>query len=338
MVSNNNVNIRAMLFMALNAISLASLYATMKFITGSVNSNQATFLYKFIILIFILPWIFYKDGINAIRTPNVKLHLLRSVFSAGGSLSMMYSLKFLKLLDVTALTHLEQMLWIVVGTVFFNERITTTKIVAVLLAFFGGFIIVKPEALHNLISQDKVVAEFNKGYLFIFLTVALWVVNSSLVKLLGNRKATNKAQLFYVMLFASLFSYCVAFVEWKHFAVVSWFFIPYPGGFNAAFDANLGLKEIGLISIASLFYLIHSVAFFQGMKGDMTSIAPLVYLKLVCSGSLGYIIWREVPKMAVSYVGYAMIITAGILVVIAEYRKQKQTKQTEILNAGLNEA
>ena len=100
-----NSNMLAMLFMAVNAVSLGSLYAVMKCITYSVNSNQATFLYKSIIFLFLLPWIFYKDGLSVIKTPNIKIHLLRSVFSAGGSLSMMYSLKFLNLRRHSAYTY-----------------------------------------------------------------------------------------------------------------------------------------------------------------------------------------------------------------------------------------
>ncbi|WP_339052509.1 DMT family transporter [Candidatus Lariskella endosymbiont of Epinotia ramella] len=321
-----NSNMVAMLFMAVNAVSLGSLYAVMKCITYSVNSNQATFLYKSIIFLFLLPWVFYKDGLNVIKTPNIKIHLLRSVFSAGGSLSMMYSLKFLKLLDVTALTHIEQVLWIIIGAVFFNERITLIKIIAVILAFLGGFIVVKPEVLYSLFSDEKIVSDFNEGYFFVFLTVGFWVVNSSLVKLLGHRKASNKAQLFYVMLFASLISYCVAFIEWKHLLIIGSFSIAYPGGFNASFDDNIGFNEFALICAASLLYLMHSIAFFYAMKGDMAVVAPLVYLKLVCTGILGFVIFGEFPKFLLSYLGYLMIIIAGVLVLYSEYKKRNSEK------------
>jgi len=321
-------NLQGIFLMVIASTSIATLYTSMKFVTIDLNSNQATFFYKLAVFIFMLPWVFYKDGIKAIYTPNFTLHFFRGIFSTAGSLTLMYSLKFTRLLDVTILTQLEQMLWLLIGAVFFNETLNVHKVLALVLGFAGGLIIVQPELVHNIIFGDQMkIPEFNNAYFFIAATIACWSINSSLIKLLGNRQATNKAQLFYSMFFASILSYCVAFIEWNmsYFVGVP---ILLPAGFIPVTDISLKLPQLIAISIAALSYLIHSITFFNALKyGEMTVIGPFVYFKLIFVGILGYILFGEAPTMILSYMGYALIISAGLVQIISQYRAHKRAKK-----------
>ncbi|WHQ46501.1 MAG: DMT family transporter [Candidatus Midichloria sp.] len=318
-------NAKGIGLMIINALSLAVLYAIMKMVTVSLNSNQAVFFYKFSVFLFILPWIFYKDGIKSIQTPNLKMHFYRSIFSTTGSLTLMHSLNYLKLIDITVLTHLEQMLWLIIGTLFFNEKLNSYKVGAILFGFAGGFLIVRPELIHHIFFGNQIkIPEFNKAYIFIAITILCWSINSTLVKVLGHRKASNKAQLFYVMLFASLFSYIVAFVDW-HLVNFLGYIIYVPGQFYSPLCLEIETWQIAGIAASALFYLIHNVAFFNAMKyGEMTVIAPFVYFKLVFVGILGYLIFNEVPKMAISYFGYSFIVIAGMLLIWSQYKQHKK--------------
>ena len=320
----NQGNVKGIVLMIINALSLAMLYATMKAITISLSSNQGVFFYKFSVFIFVLPWIFYKDGMKAIKTPNLKLHFYRSIFSTAGSLTLMYALNYLKLIDITVLTHLEQMLWLIIGALFFHEQLNIYKVIAIMLGFCGGFLIIRPELIHNLVAGDEInISEFNKAYIYIAATIICWSINSTLVKVLGHRKASNKAQLFYVMFFASLFSYIVAFVKW-HAVNLFGYRIYLPVSLCSPFCITMELWQIVAIAAAALFYLIHNIAFFNAMKyGEMTVIAPFVYFKLIFAGLLGYLFFAEVPKMTASYFGYALIVSAGILLIWNQYKQQK---------------
>jgi len=321
-------NLKGIILMIAAATSIAALYTSMKFVTISVNSNQAVFFYKLTVLIFLLPWIFYKDGIKAIYTPNFALHFYRSIFSTAGSLTLMYALKSLRLIDVTILTQLEQMLWLVMGAFFFNEKLNLAKILAIIIGLTGGLIIIKPELIHNTLFADKIdIPEFNTAYIFIAATIACWSINSFLIKVLGNKKATNRAQLFYVMSFASLFSYFVAFVDWDTTTFLN-FEIYRPTGFNSIFNVHIQKQQIIGIAVASICYLSHSVFFFNALRyGEMTVIAPFVYFKLIFAGILGYILFNETPKMTISYLGYALIIFAGLLLITSQYKAHKKAQK-----------
>jgi drug/metabolite transporter (DMT)-like permease len=325
-------NIKGMIFMVINALSLAALYATMKFVTSGMSSNQAVFFYKIIILVCIIPWVFYKDGLSAIKTPNFKIHLCRSFFSVSGTLSFMYAIKSIKLVDITAMTHLEQVIWLAVGVIFFNESFTKAKLICIIIGFIGGFIIVKPELFQNLFSSDvqsevlEFNTAFNTAYIFVAITVACWTINSSLVKVLGYKKATNKAQLFYAIFFAALFAYLAGFIDWQASTIGS-IQVFYPGGLISPFNVDVELWRFGFIALASLFYLIHNMCFFNALKyGEMTVIAPFVYFKLTFAGTLGYFFFGELPRLPISYLGYAMIIGSGIFSVISQYRHHQRLK------------
>ena len=310
--------------MILNVLSLAALYAIMKYVTLYLNSNQAVFLYKSSLFLLILPWVFYKDGLNAIKTPNLKLHFYRGIFSTAGSLTLMHSLNYLKLVDITVLTHLEQVLWLIIGAVFFSEKLSFSKIAAIIFGFAGGFFITRPETAHNLIFIDKIeVPEFNNAYIFIAATICFWSINSSLVKVLGNRQASNKAQLFYVMLFSSIFSCIAAFTQFEWQTSTPNHYIPK----IIILPLHIQIEElqVAYIAFAALLYLIHSVAFFKAMKhGEMTVIAPFVYFKLLFAALFGYFVFGEAPATSLSYIGYLLIVLAGIIVTLSQYRHHKK--------------
>ncbi len=78
--------------MVLNSFALSLVYIFMKKLSVNLNSNQVVFLYKFCCLIIITPWVF-SEGLQILKTPQLKLHILRGFFSAAGSLFFMYSLQ-----------------------------------------------------------------------------------------------------------------------------------------------------------------------------------------------------------------------------------------------------
>ena len=117
--------------MLINALSIALLYTLMKLVTKTLNSNMTVFLYKFTVFIFIIPWVFRK-GFDVLKTPNFKLHMLRGMLSIGGSLLFMYGLKHVELANATAISYLEQIIWVLIGTLYFKEKIIKIKIFAII--------------------------------------------------------------------------------------------------------------------------------------------------------------------------------------------------------------
>ncbi|MBS0236582.1 MAG: DMT family transporter [Proteobacteria bacterium] len=330
-------NLYGILFMLLNAASLALLYAMMKEITKDLSSHQAVFLYKFSLLLILLPWIFRK-GMKSIYTKKLHLHVLRGFFSIAGSLSLMYALKHIEIIDVTALGYLEQVLLIIIGIVYFKEGVSTAKVVAITLSFIGALFILYPDL--STFNQGKYVPDLlvtkdfkdmNYYHLFVFLSVILWASNCIVIKLLSKTEK-SKTQLFYVMFFASLFSYPVAFMKWGYMESIGLYL---PNEIISFSESGIESKHLGYLAVVAACYFTHSIAFFKALSyADLSTVVPFDYSRLVFTGVLGFYLFGEEPLYG-DYVGYVLIMVSGIYLARSEaVKRRKQMKKLREIEAA----
>ena len=127
-------NLYGIFFMVVNSFALATLYAINKQLLKELPSSQATFLYKLAVFIFLAPWVLRK-GFHAVKTPVLKLHILRAFLSISGSLCFAYGLKHTNVVNATALGYIEQVLWAIIGTLYFKEQMHGLKLFAILINF-----------------------------------------------------------------------------------------------------------------------------------------------------------------------------------------------------------
>lgn len=310
-------NLYGIIFMIMNGLSLAVLYAVVKILREDLDSSLIVFLYKSMILLLILPWVF-SEGISAIKTPYFKLHLTRGFLSTMGSLCWAYGIKFCYIATATAILQMEQVLWVIMGLLFFNEKITKTKLAVIVIAVLGAVIII--------FSNDRGNGGigFHYGYVFIILAVVFYTVNSTVVKVLGQ-KAKNKTQVFYVMLFSMIFSAPFAFFDWEIVRVLG---VPLTAPVRRMDFSEFGLElwHFKYLAILAVCYFTHAVSFFLSLRyGDLSVIMPFFYSKLVSSVLIGYIFLSE-SLSKTTLLGVFFIFLGGTLLVRYENRKQKRRK------------
>jgi drug/metabolite transporter (DMT)-like permease len=307
--------------MILNSLSLAFTYVLMKKLGANLNSSQVVFFYKACCFIIILPWVF-SEGLSILKTPQLKLHILRGFFSAAGSLFFMYSLQHVKIMNATALSYLEQVMWAAIAMSFFKESFSLLKIGAIAVSLLGAVAVIYPGILQlsaPFVNLDKIsISDYNPYYTFTILAVFSWTANSVSVKILG-KTAKNKTQAFYALLFSSIFAFPVAFINWEyvHFIPVPVEFIPF---------YNIDFKQIYIVyfMVITACYVTHSIAFFKAMKkANMSALAPYHYMKIVFVGILGFLLFDELPDPAV-YIGYMLIIGSGIFLMRHEHSLRKK--------------
>ncbi len=315
-------NLYGIMFMILNGMSLAVLYAAVKILREDLDTAVIVFLYKTSILLLILPWVF-ASGLKAIKTPNFKLHLIRGFLSTMGSLSWAYGIKYTYVANATAILQMEPVLLVVVGVLFFAEKLSRTKLSVVIMALIGALIVI--------FSTDKGGGdkELNMGYFFITLAVFLYTANSSVIKVLGQ-KAKNKTQVFYVMLFASLFSCPFAFVNWEMVNVIG-ISIPKPMGYNSIFNLGLELWHFKFIAILAVCYFAHSVAFFLALRyGELAVVTPFFYSKLIASIMIGHLFLSETLQPLTLF-GIYLIFVSGVILVRYENRKKRKIQKEKAI-------
>ncbi len=317
------------LFMLLNAAAISLVYAVSKELTKEISSNLAVFLYKFSILICILPWCF-KDGIASMKTNRILLHASRGFLSVGGSLSLFYAIKHIELADITAIGYIEQVVLVIIGIFYFKEEATLAKAIGVILSFAGAILVVNPDLLDfGAVDSPKLFSNVNPYYIFVFMSIGFWASNCTVIKVLGKTEKT-KVQLFYVLLFSSLIACPLAFMKWDTFATIGVIHLRYPNEFIPFDDLGLKLEHIKFLVLLAIGYFTHSIAFFKALKyADLSTVVPFDYSRLVFAGILGLLLFGEVPEFG-SVIGYVLIVVSGIYLIRSEAKRRKKLKESQI--------
>ncbi len=314
--------------MIVNSFALASLYTVNKQLLSGLPSSQATLFYKLLVFLFLAPWVLRK-GFQGIKTPVLPLHIVRAFLSISGSLLFAYGLKNTNVVDATAIGYLEQVFWAIIGVYYFKEKMTGMKLIAIFTSFLAMIFILFPEAPSNLIKRlsGEVVISSNSGfdynYLFVIFAAIAWAINSTVIKVLG-KSVKNEVQAFYVLLFSVIFAYPAAFFEWQWNPLGP---ISYPSiirviGFD---EIHLNETQIMQLFILAFMYFIHVFSFFLSLKyAEMSTVAPFDYTRLIFICLLSYFLIGNIPQHAIQYLGYTMIIIAGVILVSAERKAKKK--------------
>ena len=291
-------SLAGILLMILHAAAMAALYVTAKNLTHVLHPHQVAFLYKFSILIAILPWCMYGGFKKNLKTTKIGVHVTRGTFSVMANLCFFYGLTGINITDAAAISYLEHIIVVSIGILYFKEHFTKAKIVLIVCGFIGAIFVTKPG-----------FKEFNSKYFFIFLALVFWAINNLSIKILGKTER-GKAQLFYVMLIGSILA--------LPFAIQSW--------------QPIKLEYVKYLALLALFHLIHVISFFKAFKfADISAVMPFDYSRLVFTGLLGYLFLHEMPDKY-SIIGYLLIMSGGLYLIKSETKRnailrRQHTKQ-----------
>lgn len=326
-------NLFGISMMLLHVVALSALYAAVKALVQDLNSNLVVFMYKLSILVLIIPWCL-KGGIKTMKTDRLGLHFIRGFLSICGSLCMFYAIKHITLADISAVQYMEHIVLLVIGILYFKEKSSKTKIGVIIFSFIGALIVIRPDFfpwIADLLGQKQVGLQskgFNSYYVFVFLALTFWAMNSTAVKILGKTEKT-KAQLFYTTLFSCMLSLPIAGMHWETYTTIAGLEVKYPVRILEFSELGLKLKHIEVIVLLGLLYLTHAITHFKALKhAELSVVVPLEYTRLVFTAMFGYLMFKETPAL-VSYVGYAVIISAGLFLVHSERKKYKRRKMRQ---------
>jgi S-adenosylmethionine uptake transporter len=300
------------ILMLSHSLAASLLYAVNKYLTGFVSSNQVVFLYKFIVLIGIVPWLLH-GGIDCLKTKKFKLHLLRGFVSTIAALCFFYGLSKVDIASATALNKMEPVLLMIIGVLYFKEKFSISKATTVVVSFIGMLFIMYPiitfdDSGMHFIQFNSEMPQLNYNYLIILCAVLLWTINSSVVKVLGKTES-NRTQLFYVSLISVLVSLPTAMFTWSTQSIggVDILWVGEVSPFNH-FNSQVML----LLIVVAVMHFLHVTCYFQSLKvGEMSVVIPFDYSRLVIGGIIGYCFFGSNPSLS-SYIGYFLILASGI--------------------------
>ena len=230
------------------------------------------------------------------RSSKPATHFLRAVLGTGGSVLAIQSQADMPIVDATALSLLYVVFVLVLGMVFFHERIGRRQWWGILFCCAGALVIVGSRGAFR---------QFDAGYAlpasFAVGAALLFAFEGTLIKHLAGHDRPM-VLLIHVSIFGMLLLAVPAWMAWK----------------PLSFTDVLVYMALGPIGVFAQYCTIRG----YGMA-DISIVGPVDYSWLIFASMIGFFFFDEVPTWAVAG-GAALIAAGGIVLATVRPARAKQ--------------
>ena len=283
---NNNSNILKGIFCIITAgfgFALMSLFVKL---SGDLPSMQKGF-FRNIIAVFIslIPLLKHWKVIN---TPKDKtgwlVLILRSVFGTIGLVLNFYAISHISLADSSIIQKLSPFIIIILSYIFFKEEMTRFQVFAIIIAFIGITLIIKPSG-NNIISMGALAA---------LLGALCAGIAYTCVRYLGTHNISGEFIIFFFSSLSSLMLLPYLILDYRTMTYYQLSML-----LLAGISATIG--QYG-VTFAYKFAAAKNISVFD-------------YSQVLFSGIFGYMFFGEFPDFQ-SLIGYIIVISVGIVLVL----------------------
>ena len=282
----NNNNILKGIFCIIIAgfgFALMSLFVKL---SGYLPSMQKGF-FRNIIAVFIssIPLIKHWKVINIPRNNTGWLVLIsRSVFGTIGLVLNFYAISHISLADSSIIQKLSPFIIIILSYIFFKEEMTKFQVFAIIIAFIGITLIIKPSA-NNIISMGALAA---------LLGALCAGIAYTCVRYLGTHNISGEFIIFFFSSLSSLMLLPYLILDYRTMTYYQLSML-----ILAGISATIG--QYG-VTFAYKFAAAKNISVFD-------------YSQVLFSGIFGYMFFGEFPDFQ-SLIGYIIVISVGIVLVL----------------------
>lgn len=282
----NNNNILKGIFCIIIAgfgFALMSLFVKL---SGDLPSIQKGF-FRNIIAVFIssIPLIKHWRVINIPRNNTGWLVLIsRSVFGTIGLVLNFYAISHISLADSSIIQKLSPFIIIILSYIFFKEEMTKFQVFAIIIAFIGITLIIKPSG-NNIISMGALAA---------LLGALCAGIAYTCVRYLGTHNISGEFIIFFFSSLSSLMLLPYLILDYRTMTYYQLSML-----ILAGISATIG--QYG-VTFAYKFAAAKNISVFD-------------YSQVLFSGIFGYMFFGEFPDFQ-SLIGYIIVISVGIVLVL----------------------
>ena len=282
----NNSNILKGIFCIIIAgfgFALMSLFVKL---SGDLPSMQKGF-FRNIIAVFIssIPLIKHWKVINIPRNNTGWLVLIsRSVFGTIGLVLNFYAISHISLADSSIIQKLSPFIIIILSYIFFKEEMTKFQVFAIIIAFIGITLIIKPSG-NNIISMGALAA---------LLGALCAGIAYTCVRYLGTHNISGEFIIFFFSSLSSLMLLPYLILDYRTMTYYQLSML-----LLAGISATIG--QYG-VTFAYKFAAAKNISVFD-------------YSQVLFSGIFGYMFFGEFPDFQ-SLIGYIIVISVGIVLVL----------------------
>ena len=256
-----SANVRGALWMAASALAFAAMIVTIRELSASMHTFEIVFFRNLVGTMYMLPWL-YRVGFGALRTTQLPLLSLRSVFSFLGALTWFYAVTVMPIGEAVSIQFTMPIFTMLGAAVLLNERVRSHRWAAVGVAFAGVLIIMRPG-----------VAAIDTPALIVLASAVFFAGATVLVKRFTGQLSPG-AIVFYVnFLMLPMSTIAVLFV----WTTPGWLDIPMILAFSAA-------------NMAAHICITRSLA-----VAEASAVMPFDFLRLPFAVVFGLVLYGEFP-------------------------------------------
>lgn len=275
-----------------STLVLMVMAALMKLLSETVPVGEVMFARSFFALLPLSVWLMWRGEFpGALKTRNVRGHVLRGGFGGLALASYLVALTYLPLPDVTAIQFLAPLLTLALATVLLGEVVGIFRWSAVGIGFIGIVMILWPYLGHGWSSADEGAI----GALVAVVAASLTSLAMIQVRHLTGTETTGSIVFYFSVT-------CT---------VLALFTLPFGWAVPTARGAVL-LVTIGLIGGIGQILLTQSYR-----HAPASVVAPFDYTAMIWSLVLGYLMFGDRP-VVVTLAGASVVIGAGLFVIWRE--------------------
>jgi drug/metabolite transporter (DMT)-like permease len=228
-------------------------------------------------------------GLATLRVGRWMPHLLRAALGLIAMGSFFYALRFMTLIDATAIAMAAPLLITILSVPILGEQVGCHRWTAVVVGFIGVIIMLKPDP-EQMVQPIVVVP---------LITALAYALLQVVTRQHAHRESTQ-AFVFTYLSISTLVPGVFCLYEWQPVEV----------------ETLPAVVGIGVAGGTMMLFMIQAYRVAQA-----SFLAMLDYTALLWAAALGWLFWRELPS-ASTVAGGAILVAAGIYIVHRESRRR----------------
>ena len=272
----------SILLMILSGVCFVAMHSAAKYLADEVHIFEIVFLRCALVVVILSPFLF-KEGKKSLFTKQPKNQIYRIVTNSIAILLFFYGLSISPLSLATVLNFTAPIFTVIFAVIFLKEKLTTHRLISLLLGFIGVMCVLRPDLSLNL------------GGLLVLLSSLVWASSLIFIKKLTKTDSAVTISLYAgVGMMPATFAAAYPYLEKINFVQFLFILFIAVSGTTAQTLLNSALK-----------------------RGDLSFLLPLDFLRLIWSVLLGIALFGESTSVFL-WLGGLFILGASTLIVTSE--------------------
>ena len=280
-----------MLFMFGCGLCFVAVIGLVRNLDGALPAAQASFIRYFIGIIFFVPY-FLRFSITQLGKNNFWRYFVRSIFHSLGVVLWFYAMSKLPVAEVTAIGYMTPVFVTLGAVIFFKEKISFWRIGAIILAFLGVLLILRP-GFQNLVF----------GHLAQISATMFFAASYLMVKEL-TRTESAIAIVAMMTLFVAIALAPIALMVWV----------------APSLTEIVALAFVAIFATLGHFFMTKSVAL-----APLAVVQPVTFFQLVWATLLGILVFGEAVDLFVIIGGGLIIVSITVISYRESIRRTKSS-------------